>query len=65
VSKRKPELEIAYLRAMHDWMNEEHRTRMLVMQQEASKFAEQVKKEDAARERYRKAQQAFINGPKG
>ena len=58
------ELELAYPRAMQEWMNEENNTRRMVMQQNASGFSEQVKKEKVAYKKYREAQQAFVNGPK-
>jgi len=60
----KHELELAYLRAMSELMTEEHNTRMMVMRQDASGFSEQLEKEEAARIKYRKAQQAFIEGPR-
>jgi hypothetical protein len=60
----KHELELAYFRAMRDWMNEEHNTRIMVMQENVSGYSEQVKKEEAALKKYREAERAFINGPK-
>jgi len=60
----KHELELAYLRAMSEWMTEEHNTRVMVMRQDAYGFSEQLKKEEAARTKYREAQRAFIEGPK-
>jgi hypothetical protein len=60
----KHELELVHLRAMQDWMNEEYNTRMMVTQQNISGFSDQLKKEEAALEKYRHAQRAFIEGPK-
>ena len=60
----KHELELAYLRAMFEWMTEEHKTRMLVMQQDAFGFSEQLEKEKAAHLKCREAQRVFIEGPK-
>jgi hypothetical protein len=60
----RPELELAYLRAMRDWMAEEHKTHMMVMDQNVSGYSEQVKKEEAALRRYREAELAFIHAPK-
>lgn len=58
------ELELACFRAMNEWMSEEHNTRMMVMQRNLSGYTEQVKKEEAALQKYRQAQRAFIEGPK-
>jgi hypothetical protein len=50
----KYELTLAYLCAMHDWMNEEHYTCTMVMQRNPSGFSEQQKEEEAARTKYAK-----------
>lgn len=55
------ELELAYFRAMQDWMREEHNTRMMVIERNSSGFSEQVKKEELALQKYREAQKAWIN----
>jgi hypothetical protein len=56
------DLELAYLRAMQEWITEEHNTRMIVMQRDATRFPAQVKKEEAALAKYRQAQMEFLEG---
>ncbi len=58
---QKEELELAYLRAMNDWMTQVHNTQMMVSQRNITGFTEQSKKEELAFEAYRRAQRAFIN----
>lgn len=60
----KNEFELELLRAMHEWMNEEHNTRMMVMQRDISRYSDQLEKEEAALKKYRDAQRAFIDSPK-
>ncbi len=51
-SMTKNELELAYLRALNEWMTEEYNTRLMVMQQNLSGYSDQVKKEEAAHKKY-------------
>lgn len=61
---RKQELELAYLRAMNEWMAEEHNTKMMAMQPNAvGGFSAQLAKEKAAFERYKAVQAAFVAEP--
>ena len=57
----KEELELAYLRAMTEWMTQVHNTQMMVSNRDLAGFAEQSKKEELALEKYKKAQKAFIS----
>jgi hypothetical protein len=54
------DLELAYLRSMQEWMHEEHTTRLNVMQRDVTAFPAQLKKEEAALQKYRQAQKTFI-----
>ena len=57
------ELELAYLRALNEYTHEAHNTYKMSMSKDISGFTAQQAKEDAALQRYRAAQRAFINGP--
>ncbi|MBI4902603.1 MAG: hypothetical protein HY820_03145 [Acidobacteria bacterium] len=61
---KKQELELAYLRAMNEWMIEESKTKQLAMEQHPTgKFADQLQVENAAYERYKAAQRAYVKEP--
>jgi hypothetical protein len=58
------ELELAYLRAMQEWIHQQHNTHMVAMTGAVSMYSTQQATEDAAHKRYQQAQLAFLNRPK-